>query len=62
LKVANRRLLWLMVGLCSEPMPFLIGVYEVTQGQYEKVTGTSPSKFNKANGGGPDHPVEMVSG
>jgi len=51
-----------MVGLCSEPMPFLIGVYEVTQGQYEKVTGTSPSKFNKANGGGPDHPVEMVSG
>jgi formylglycine-generating enzyme required for sulfatase activity/WD40 repeat protein/serine/threonine protein kinase len=41
--------------------PFLIGVYEVTQAEYEKVTGTNPSKFNKANGGGPDHPVEMAS-
>src|SRR5262249_40299830 len=41
--------------------PFHIGVYEVTQGEYEKVAGTNPSNFNKANGGGPDHPVEMVS-
>jgi formylglycine-generating enzyme required for sulfatase activity/WD40 repeat protein/serine/threonine protein kinase len=41
--------------------PFHIGVYEVTQAEYEKVTGKNPSKFNKANGGGPDHPVEMVS-
>src|SRR6266851_1892108 len=41
--------------------PFHIGVYEVTQAEYEKVTGKNPSKFNKDNGGGPDHPVEMVS-
>jgi formylglycine-generating enzyme required for sulfatase activity/serine/threonine protein kinase len=41
--------------------PFHIGVYEVTQAEYEKVTGMNPSKFNKQNGGGPDHPVEMVS-
>src|SRR5712692_6829482 len=41
--------------------PFHIGVYEVTQAEYEKVTGKNPSKFNKANGGGPEHPVEMVS-
>jgi serine/threonine-protein kinase len=40
---------------------FHIGVYEVTQAEFEKVTGKNPSKFNKANGGGPDHPVEMVS-
>jgi len=42
--------------------PFHIGVYEVTQAEYEKVTGKNPSNFNKANGGGPNHPVEMVSG
>jgi serine/threonine-protein kinase len=41
--------------------PFHIGVYEVTQAEYERVTGKNPSKFNKANRGGPDHPVEMVS-
>jgi formylglycine-generating enzyme required for sulfatase activity len=41
--------------------PFHIGVYEVTQAEYDKVTGTNPSQFNKDNGGGPKHPVEMVS-
>jgi formylglycine-generating enzyme required for sulfatase activity len=41
--------------------PFLIGLTEVTQAEYEKVTGTNPSKFNMDNGGGPDHPVGMVS-
>jgi formylglycine-generating enzyme required for sulfatase activity len=41
--------------------PFHIGVYEVTQAEYEKVTGKNPSKFNRDTGGGPDHPVEMVS-
>jgi formylglycine-generating enzyme required for sulfatase activity len=41
--------------------PFHIGVYEVTQAEYEKVIGKNPSKFNKDNGGGPDHPVETVS-
>ncbi|WP_298862665.1 formylglycine-generating enzyme family protein, partial [uncultured Gimesia sp.] len=36
--------------------PFEIGVYEVTQQQYEKVMGTNPSEFK-----GPDNPVESVS-
>jgi formylglycine-generating enzyme required for sulfatase activity/serine/threonine protein kinase len=36
--------------------PFYLGKYEVTQAQYEKVTGSNPSKFK-----GPDLPVEQVS-
>jgi formylglycine-generating enzyme required for sulfatase activity len=41
--------------------PFYLGVYEVTQRQYEQVMRTNPSRFKKENGGGPDHPVENVS-
>jgi formylglycine-generating enzyme required for sulfatase activity len=41
--------------------PFYMGAYEVTQEQYEKVMRHNPSRFNKANGGGPTHPVENVS-
>ena len=37
--------------------PFLIGKYEVTQGQYQTVMGTNPSAFKH----GPDYPVEMMS-
>src|SRR5262249_50783935 len=40
---------------------YFIGVYEVTQEQYAKVMGKSPAVFHKDNGGGPNHPVEMVS-
>ena len=49
--------------------PFYLGVYEVTQAQYEAVMGNNPSSFS-ANGGGKDkvagqstdrHPVEQVS-
>jgi formylglycine-generating enzyme required for sulfatase activity len=40
--------------------PFYMGVYEVTQAQYQKVTGQNRSHFNAKNGGGPDHPVEQV--
>ena len=49
--------------------PFYLGVTEVTQGQYEAVTGQNPSFFS-LNGGGKDkvagsstkaHPVESVS-
>jgi formylglycine-generating enzyme required for sulfatase activity len=36
---------------------YYLGIYEVTQGQFQKVTGTNPS----ANKASPDHPVEMVS-
>jgi formylglycine-generating enzyme required for sulfatase activity len=36
---------------------FWCGVYEVTQGQYQKVMGTNPSEFKD----GDDHPVERVS-
>jgi formylglycine-generating enzyme required for sulfatase activity len=36
--------------------PFFLGVYEVTQGQYQKVTGKNPAFFKS----GPDYPVEQV--
>ena len=36
--------------------PFYLGVYEVTQAEYEKVMGEDPSNFK-----GPSHPVEQVS-
>jgi formylglycine-generating enzyme required for sulfatase activity len=41
--------------------PFYLGVYEVTQGQYQQVMGKNPAGFTKEKGGGPDHPVENVS-
>src|SRR5262249_2013452 len=40
---------------------FYLGAFEVTQEQYEKVTGKNPSRFTRDGGGGPDHPVECVS-
>ena len=36
--------------------PFYIGVYEVTQAQYEKIMGTNPSDFK-----GPNKPAEFVT-
>lgn len=41
--------------------PFYLGVYPVTQLQYELVMGHNPSEFTRNNRGGPDHPVERVS-
>ncbi|MBM3837400.1 MAG: formylglycine-generating enzyme family protein [Verrucomicrobia bacterium] len=39
------------------PSGFWMGKYEVTQGEYERITGTNPSGFN----GDPSRPVERVS-
>lgn len=36
--------------------PFYMGIYEVTQEQYNAVMGNNPAKFN-----GPDNPVEQVT-
>jgi formylglycine-generating enzyme required for sulfatase activity len=41
--------------------PFYLGVYPVTQRQYEAVMGRNPARFHADNGGSPDHPVERVS-
>jgi formylglycine-generating enzyme required for sulfatase activity len=41
---------------------FLMGAYEVTQGQYQKVMGKNPSgNFNQPKGTHPDLPVEQVN-
>jgi formylglycine-generating enzyme required for sulfatase activity len=41
--------------------PFFLGMYPVTQRQYETVTGENPSYFTHYKGGGPEHPVERIS-
>ncbi len=41
--------------------PFYFGTVPVTQTQYLAITGRNPSRFTSESGGGPDHPVEMVS-
>lgn len=41
--------------------PFFLGSYPVTQHEYRTVLRRSPSYFKKAQGGGPNHPVENVS-
>ncbi len=44
--------------------PFYMGVYEVTQGQFETVMGKGKpyqrAIFNARRGGGPDHPEENI--
>jgi formylglycine-generating enzyme required for sulfatase activity len=40
--------------------PFYLGIYPVTQSQFQKVMGKNASFFRPQNGGGPDHPVEQV--
>jgi len=40
---------------------FYLAVNLVSQRSYLAVFGKNPAKFNDANGGGSDHPVEMVS-
>jgi formylglycine-generating enzyme required for sulfatase activity len=41
--------------------PFYLAAHPVTQAEYMQVMGKNPARFNRAGGGGPDHPVEMVS-
>jgi formylglycine-generating enzyme required for sulfatase activity len=41
--------------------PFYLGVFPVTQRDYEAVMKENPAHFQKKEGGGPDHPVEEVS-
>jgi formylglycine-generating enzyme required for sulfatase activity len=41
--------------------PFYLGLFPVTQAQFEAVMQANPSRFRGAAGGGPDHPVESVS-
>jgi uncharacterized protein (TIGR02996 family) len=40
--------------------PFYIGLFPVTQREHQLVTGRNPSRFDRHNGGGPNHPVEEV--
>jgi formylglycine-generating enzyme required for sulfatase activity len=40
--------------------PFYLGVYPVTQSQFQRIMGKNPSFFQPRNGGSPDHPVEQV--
>jgi formylglycine-generating enzyme required for sulfatase activity len=47
--------------LTTVDRPFYLGVFPVTQKQYETVMRTNPSHFHRKNGGGDDHPVEQVS-
>jgi formylglycine-generating enzyme required for sulfatase activity len=41
--------------------PFYLGVYPVTQQQYEAVMHANPSQFTRNQGGGPQHPVDQVT-
>jgi formylglycine-generating enzyme required for sulfatase activity len=41
--------------------PFYMGIYPVTQRQYQTVLGVNPSYFQGAKGGGPDFPIESIS-
>src|SRR5262249_40582503 len=41
--------------------PFYLGIYPVTQHEYELVMNRNPSRFGPESGGGPEHPVERVT-
>jgi uncharacterized protein (TIGR02996 family) len=41
--------------------PFFLGVYAVTQQEYETVMGTNPAHFTRDNQGAPHYPVENVT-
>jgi formylglycine-generating enzyme required for sulfatase activity/serine/threonine protein kinase len=41
--------------------PYYLGICQVTQREFEAVTGKNPSFFHPRNGGSPEHPVEQVT-
>jgi formylglycine-generating enzyme required for sulfatase activity len=43
------------------PRAFYMGIYEVTQGQFNDVMGYNPSHFTRKGNGSRDYPVEQVS-
>jgi len=57
LPAGAKKVEFVMVPGLGAVKPFLLGKYEVTQGQYEAVTGSNPSTFKN----GPDYPVEQTS-
>src|SRR5581483_9909362 len=40
---------------------FYMGIYPVTQRQFEAVMGHNPAYFNSLKGGGPEFPVESIA-
>src|ERR1041384_3205602 len=52
-----KKLEFVLIPGLGKVKPFLLGKYELTQGQYEAVMHTNPSTFKK----GPDYPVEQTS-
>jgi formylglycine-generating enzyme required for sulfatase activity len=57
LPTGARKLEFVMIPGLGKVKPFLLGRYEVTQGQYEAVMHKNPSTFKK----GSDYPVEQMS-
>jgi hypothetical protein len=57
LPAGAKKLEFVMVPGLGDVKPFLLGKYEITQGQYEALMRTNPSTFKK----GPDYPVEQMS-
>jgi formylglycine-generating enzyme required for sulfatase activity len=47
--------------LITISQPFYLGVCEVTQAEFKTVMSGNPSFFKDDHGGGPTHPVEMVT-
>jgi len=52
-----KKLEFVLIPGLGNVKPFLLGKYEVTQGQYAAVMRTNPSTFKN----GPDYPVEQTS-
>jgi formylglycine-generating enzyme required for sulfatase activity len=51
----------LALKLVRIEQPFYLGIYPVTQKEYQALMQSNPAYFQKAHGGGPEQPVEQVS-